>query len=120
MSISGGEKGSLGFIGTSVSQANGGLGESYITEGIVYEEVARGDCSKEAGMVKWMAPRFSTNAIRDCILLHGHYGYTKEYPLEQRLRDVLAIEIADGTSQVSKLVVQREVMGREFLPYNYR
>jgi alkylation response protein AidB-like acyl-CoA dehydrogenase len=112
--------GSLGLIGTSVSQANGGLGESYITEGIVYEEVARGDCSKEAGMVKWMAPRFSTNAIRDCILLHGHYGYTKEYPLEQRLRDVLAIEIADGTSQVSKLVVQREVMGREFLPYNYR
>lgn len=76
--------------------------------------------TKEAGMVKWMAPRFATNAIRDCILLHGHYGYTKEYPLEQRLRDVLAIEIADGTSQVSKLVVQREVMGRESLPYNYR
>jgi cyclohexanecarboxyl-CoA dehydrogenase len=76
--------------------------------------------TKEAGMVKWMAPRFSTNAIRDCIVLHGHYGYTKEYPLEQRLRDVLAIEIADGTPQVSKLVVQRELMGRGFLPYNYR
>lgn len=76
--------------------------------------------TKEAGMVKWMAPRFSTNAIRDCLLLHGHYGYTKDYPLEQRLRDVLAIEIADGTSQVSKLVVQRELMGKEYLPYNYR
>lgn len=76
--------------------------------------------SKEAGMLKWMAPRFSTNAIRDCIVLHGHYGYTKDYPLEQRLRDVLAIEIADGTSQVSKLVVQRELFGRDFLPYNYR
>lgn len=61
--------------------------------------------SKEAGMVKWMAPRFSTNAIRDCIVLHGHYGYTRDYPLEQRLRDVMAIEIADGTPQVSKLVV---------------
>ena len=76
--------------------------------------------SKEAGMVKWMAPRFSTNAIRDCIVLHGHYGYTKDYPLEQRLRDILSIEIADGTSQVSKLVVQRELMGRDFMPYNYR
>ena len=76
--------------------------------------------SKEAGMVKWMAPRFSTNAIRDCIVLHGHYGYTKDYPLEQRLRDILSIEIADGTSQVSKLVVQRELMGRAFMPYNYR
>jgi cyclohexanecarboxyl-CoA dehydrogenase len=71
-------------------------------------------------MVKWMAPRFSTNAIRDCIVLHGHYGYTKDYPLEQRLRDVLAIEIADGTPQVSKLVVQRELMGKAYLSYNYR
>lgn len=76
--------------------------------------------TKEAGMVKWMAPRFATNAIRDCIVLHGHYGYTREYPLEQRLRDVLAIEIADGTPQVSKLVVQRELMGRESLPYTYK
>ena len=76
--------------------------------------------SKVAGMVKWMAPRFSTNAIRDCIVLHGHYGYTQEFPLEQRLRDVMAIEIADGTSHVSKLVVQREIFGREYLPYNYR
>ncbi len=76
--------------------------------------------TKIAGMVKWMAPRFSTNAIRDCLVLHGHYGYTQEFPLEQRLRDVIAIEIADGTSQVSKLVVQRELFGRDFLPYNYR
>ena len=75
--------------------------------------------TKEAGMVKWMAPRFATNAIRDCIVLHGHYGYTRDYPLEQRLRDVLAIEIADGTPQVSKLVVQRELMGRESLPYGH-
>jgi cyclohexanecarboxyl-CoA dehydrogenase len=76
--------------------------------------------TKVAGMVKWMAPRFSTNAIRDCIVLHGHPGYTNEFPLEQRLRDVLAIEIADGTSQVSKLVALREIFGREYLPYNYR
>jgi cyclohexanecarboxyl-CoA dehydrogenase len=76
--------------------------------------------SREAGMVKWMAPRFATNAIRECLVLHGHYGYTQEYPFEQRLRDILSIEIADGTSHVSKLVVQRELMGKAFLPYNYR
>jgi cyclohexanecarboxyl-CoA dehydrogenase len=73
-----------------------------------------------AGMVKWMAPRFATNAIRDCLVLHGHPGYTNEFPLEQRLRDVLSIEIADGTSQVSKLVVLRELFGRDYMPYNYR
>lgn len=76
--------------------------------------------TKVAGMVKWMAPRFSTNALRDCLTLHGHPGYTDEFPFEQRLRDVLAIEIADGTSQVSKLVTMREIFGKEYLPYNYR
>ena len=73
-----------------------------------------------AAMIKGTAPRIATNAIRDCLVLHGHYGYTMEFPFEQRLRDVMAIEIADGTSQVSKLVVQREVFGREYLSYNYR
>jgi cyclohexanecarboxyl-CoA dehydrogenase len=76
--------------------------------------------TKVAGMVKWMAPRFSTNALRDCLTLHGHPGYTDEFPFEQRLRDVLAIEIADGTSQASKLVAMREIFGREYLPYSYR
>ena len=76
--------------------------------------------SKVAGMVKWMAPRFSTNAIRDCLVFHGHSGYTNEYPIEQRLRDVLGLEIADGTSHASKIVVTREVFGREYLSYNYR
>ncbi len=73
--------------------------------------------SKEAAMVKWMGPRFSVDAIRDCLLLHGHYGWTQELPFEQRLRDVMAVEIADGTSQVSKIVIARELYGREFLPY---
>lgn len=73
--------------------------------------------SKEAAMVKWMAPRFSVNAIRDCLLLHGHYGYTQEFPLEQRLRDIMGVEIADGTSQVCKIVIGREMFGREYLPY---
>ena len=73
--------------------------------------------TKEAAMVKWMAPKFSVNAIHDCLLLHGHYGFTEDLPLEQRLRDVMAIEIADGTAQVSKMVVSREVFGKEYLPY---
>jgi cyclohexanecarboxyl-CoA dehydrogenase len=73
--------------------------------------------SKEAAMVKWMGPRFSVDAIRDCLLLHGHYGWTQEMPFEQRMRDVMAVEIADGTAQVSKIVIARELYGREFLPY---
>ncbi|RJQ25608.1 MAG: cyclohexanecarboxyl-CoA dehydrogenase [Peptococcaceae bacterium] len=73
--------------------------------------------AKGASMCKWMAPRFSVNAIHDCLLLHGHYGYTQEFPIEQRLRDVMGIEIADGTAQVSKIVISRELFGKEYLPY---
>ena len=73
--------------------------------------------TKEAAMAKWMAPKFSVDAIRDCLLLHGHYGYTEDLPLGQRLRDVIGWEIGDGTSQISKLVVSREIFGREYLPY---
>jgi len=73
--------------------------------------------AKEAAMVKWWGPKVAVDAIHDCLLLHGHYGYTQDLPLEQRLRDVIGLEIGDGTAQVSKIVIARELLGREFLPY---
>jgi cyclohexanecarboxyl-CoA dehydrogenase len=73
--------------------------------------------SKEAAMVKWWGPKVAVDAIHECLLLHGHYGYTQDLPHEQRLRDVIGLEIGDGTAQVSKIVVARELFGREFLPY---
>jgi cyclohexanecarboxyl-CoA dehydrogenase len=50
-------------------------------------------------------------------LLHGHYGYVDDMPFDQRMRDVIGLEIGDGTAQIQKIVVARELMGREFLPY---
>jgi len=73
--------------------------------------------TKESAMVKWWAPKLSVDVIHQCLLLHGHYGYTDELPFEQRLRDVIGLEIGDGTPEVMKLVVARELMGRESLPY---
>jgi len=73
--------------------------------------------TKEAAMAKYLAPKAAVDAIHDCLLLHGHYGYTQDLPVEQRLRDVIGLEIGDGTAQVSKIVVARELMGRESLPY---
>ncbi|MER3421323.1 MAG: cyclohexanecarboxyl-CoA dehydrogenase, partial [Chloroflexota bacterium] len=73
--------------------------------------------TKEAAMAKWWAPKVAVECIHDCILLHGQYGYTRELPLEQRLRDVIGLEIGDGTAQVMKIVIARELMGRAFLPY---
>lgn len=73
--------------------------------------------TKESAMVKWWAPKLAVDAIHQCLLLHGHYGYTDELPFEQRLRDVIGLEIGDGTAEVMKLIVARELMGRESLPY---
>ena len=73
--------------------------------------------TKEAAMVKFLAPKVSVEAIHECLLLHGHYGYTQDLPIEQRLRDVIGLEIGDGTAQVSKIIIARELMGRESLPY---
>jgi len=101
-----------------------------IAEAATHLEAARGLCyralwladrgepyTKEAAMVKWWGPKLATDTIRQCLLLHGHYGYTDELPFEQRLRDVLGFEIGDGTAEVMKIVVARELMGRESLPY---
>jgi len=73
--------------------------------------------SAEASMSKWYGPVVASAAIKDCLLLHGHYGYAEEFGLEQRLRDVMAVEIADGTAQVQKIVIARERFGRHFVPY---
>jgi cyclohexanecarboxyl-CoA dehydrogenase len=73
--------------------------------------------TKEAAMVKWWAPKVSRETIHQCLLLHGHYGYTDELPFEQRLRDVIGLEIGDGSAEVMKIIIARELMGRETLPY---
>jgi cyclohexanecarboxyl-CoA dehydrogenase len=76
--------------------------------------------SAEASMSKWYGPLVASAAVKDCLLLHGHYGYAEEFGLEQRLRDVMAVEIADGTAQVQKIVIARERFGRDFVPYGRR
>ncbi|MGH7414071.1 MAG: acyl-CoA dehydrogenase family protein [Candidatus Rokuibacteriota bacterium] len=73
--------------------------------------------TKESAMTKWWGPRLAVDTIHQCLLLHGHYGYTDELPFEQRMRDVIGLEIGDGSAEVMKMVVARELMGRESLPY---
>lgn len=73
--------------------------------------------TKEASMCKWMGPYLAREAIHECLLLNGHYGYTKEMAIEQRLRDVIGLEIGDGTAQTQKIVIAREIIGKEFKPY---
>jgi cyclohexanecarboxyl-CoA dehydrogenase len=77
----------------------------------------RAPFTTESAMVKAWVPRLAVDTIHQCLLLHGHYGYTDELPFEQRMRDVMGLEIGDGAAAIMKIVVARELMGRESLPY---
>lgn len=87
---------------------------------VCYEALWRKDQdlehSAEAAMSKFWAPKLSAEVIHQCLLTLGHLGYSTESPVGQRLRDVIGLEIGDGTAQVSKLVISRSLLGRAFAP----
>lgn len=65
----------------------------------------------EAAMCKWLAPKTAVDVIHQCLLTHGHYGWSLDLPHQQRLRDVMGLEIGDGTAQIMKLIIARERLG---------
>jgi cyclohexanecarboxyl-CoA dehydrogenase len=65
----------------------------------------------EAAMCKWWGPKLAFDIIQTCLLLHGHSAYTAELPYEQRLRDVLGLQIGDGTAQIMKVIIARHRVG---------
>ena len=67
--------------------------------------------TKEAAMVKWMAPKWGTDIIHECLVQHGHYGWGHEMPHMQRMIDVMGLQIGDGTSHIMKTIVARETIG---------
>jgi len=67
----------------------------------------------EAAMCKWWAPKLAFEVVHQCLLINGHGAYSAELPYEQRLRDVLGLQIGDGTAQIMKLVIARQKAGRE-------
>jgi len=71
----------------------------------------------EAAMCKWMGPKTAFDTIHQCLLTFGHYGWSKDLPHQQRLRDVMGLEIGDGTAAVMKLIIARERIGRVAVQY---
>lgn len=66
----------------------------------------------EAAMSKWWAPKLAFDVVHKCLLLHGHAGYSTDLPYEQRLRDVLGLQIGDGTAEIMKMIIARTKGGR--------
>ncbi len=70
----------------------------------------------EAAMVKWMGPKTSFDVIHQCLLTFGHYGWSMDSPHQQRMRDVMGLEIGDGTAGIMKMIVARARAGRAANP----
>jgi alkylation response protein AidB-like acyl-CoA dehydrogenase len=65
--------------------------------------------TKEASMAKLFASEFAMRACNRAVQIHGGYGYTREFPVERYLRDAKLCEIGEGTSEIQRSVVAREL-----------
>ncbi len=70
--------------------------------------------TREAAMAKWLGPKVACEAIHACMILNGWMGYDESLPHAQRLRDAIGFEIGDGTPEIMKSVIARELFGTEF------
>ena len=62
----------------------------------------------EAAMCKWWAPKLACEIIQQCLIAHGHGGYSNDLPFGQRYRDVLGLQIGDGTANIMKMIIARQ------------
>ena len=65
---------------------------------------------KEASMGKLLASQAAVNCALEAIQIHGGYGYVREYLVERFLRDAKITQIYEGTSEIQKLVIVRELL----------
>jgi alkylation response protein AidB-like acyl-CoA dehydrogenase len=66
--------------------------------------------SREAAMAKLWASEAAQRATTRAVQIHGGYGYTGEFPVEKLFRDARAQTIYEGTSEVQRLVIAREIL----------
>ncbi|MDQ0858350.1 acyl-CoA dehydrogenase family protein [Bacillus sp. V2I10] len=65
--------------------------------------------TKEASFCKLFASEMCTEVTNQAIQIHGGYGYMKEYQVERYLRDAKLLEIGEGTSEVQRMVIARQI-----------
>jgi len=66
---------------------------------------------KEAAMAKLYASELAMRATTKAVQLHGGPGYTSEYPVERMMRDAKICEIGEGTSEIQRIVIARQLLG---------
>jgi butyryl-CoA dehydrogenase len=68
--------------------------------------------TKEASMAKLFATETARNVAIRAVQMLGGYGYTKDYPVERYLRDIIGTTLYEGTSEVQRIVISREILER--------
>ena len=69
--------------------------------------------NKEAAMAKMFATEMAERVCRNAIQIHGGFGYSSEYPVERIYRDARLMTIGEGTSEIQRLVIARQVLAME-------
>lgn len=65
---------------------------------------------QEAAMAKYFASEAAMDTTTMAVQLHGGYGYSREYPVERMMRDAKITEIGEGTTEILKIVISREML----------
>jgi alkylation response protein AidB-like acyl-CoA dehydrogenase len=68
--------------------------------------------TRESSMAKLYASEIAVKAADDCVQIHGGYGFVKDYPAEKYFRDVKLVTIGEGTSEIQRLVIARQLLGQ--------
>ncbi|MEP6993489.1 MAG: acyl-CoA dehydrogenase family protein [Acidobacteriota bacterium] len=72
-------------------------------------KLGKGRYSMEAAIAKLYAAEMAQRVTTKALQIHGGYGYTKEYPVERNFRDARITEIYEGTSEIHRLIIAREI-----------
>jgi alkylation response protein AidB-like acyl-CoA dehydrogenase len=69
--------------------------------------------TRHTSIAKLFATETAGRAASEAVLIHGGRGYSNEYPVERFYRDIKGLQIYEGTSHIQRIVIAREVIGRE-------
>jgi len=67
-------------------------------------------CTRESAMAKVFAAEAAMSAATEAVQIHGGYGFIKDYPVEKFYRDVKLCTIGEGTSEIQRLVIARQLL----------
>jgi len=83
---------------------------------LTYQAAHLKDCgarmTRESAMAKLYASEVAVRVSEDGVQIHGGYGFVKDYPAEKFFRDVKLTTIGEGTSEIQRLVIARQLLGR--------